>query len=173
MLMASQKCHMAERNPWGLIPSYWYADRPGAGRPAGRARYCYFFCYRGPKGSIRMGPNHDILGGALFLLRACRLTGERRYFDAACRQVDWVLGCNPFDASTVEGVGLNQPLHFINYGEFFPPTPQIPGAVTTGIQGDDNDNPEPFGNNCSTEYDMPPTSMLMWLLGELSTTNQS
>jgi hypothetical protein len=115
-----------------------------------------------------MGPNHDILGNALFLLRAGRLTGEKRYFDAACRQIDWVLGCNPFDASTVEGIGLNQPLRFVNCGEFFPPTPQIPGAVTTGIQGDDSDNPEPFGNNCSTEYDMPPTAMLMWLLSELS-----
>jgi hypothetical protein len=42
------------------------------------------------------------------------------------------------------------------------------GVVTDCILGDDNDNPEPFGNNCSTEYDMPPTAMLMWLLGELS-----
>jgi len=169
-LMASQKCAMANRNPWGLIPSYWFSDRPGAGRPGGTARYHYFCVYRGPKGTIKLGPNHDILGNALFLLRASRLTrtDEKRYFDAACRQIDWVLGCNPFDASTVEGVGLNQPLRFVNCGEFFPPTPQIPGAVTTGIQGDDNDNPEPFGNNCSTEYDMPPTAMLMWLLSELS-----
>jgi len=167
-LMASQKCDMANRNPWGLIPSYWSANRPGAGRQGGTARYRYFLLYHGPKGSIQLGPNHDILGNALFLLRASRLAGEKRYFDAACRQIDWVLGCNPFDASTVEGVGLNQPLRFINGGEFFPPTPQIPGAVMTGIQGDDNDNPEPFGNNCSTEYDMPPTAMLTWLLSELS-----
>jgi hypothetical protein len=167
-LMASQKCNVSERNPWGLIASYWYTDRPGAGRPGGTARYRYFFRYQGTNGSILLGPNHDILGNALFLLRANRLTGEKRYFDVACRQVDWVLGCNPFDASTVEGVGLNQPMRFVNCGEFFPPTPQIPGAVMTGIQGDTDDNPEPFGNNCSTEYDMPPTSMLMWLLSEVS-----
>ncbi len=139
-----------------------------AGRPGGTARYRYFFRYQGPKGSIVLGPNHDILGSALFLLRAHRLTGRQRDFDVACRQIDWVLGCNPFDASTVEGVGLNQPLRFINGDEFFPPTPQIPGAVMTGIQGDADDNPEPFGNNCSTEYDMPPTAMLMWMLSELS-----
>ena len=163
-LMATQKCDMAGRNPWGLIPSYWHADHPDAGRPGGSARYRYFFRYS----SMRLGSNHDILGNALFLLRAHRLTGERRYFDVACRQIDWVLGCNPLDASTVEGVGLNQPMRFINGDEFFPPTPQIPGAVMTGIQGDANDNPEPFGNNCSTEYDMPPTAMLMWLLSEVS-----
>lgn len=167
-LMAQQKCNMADRNVWGLIPSYWYADRPAAGRPGGTGRYRYFFRFNGPNGSILLGPNHDILGNALFLLRACRLTGDRRCCDTACRQVDWVLGCNPFDASTVEGVGLNQPMRFVNYSEFFPPTPQIPGAVMTGIQGDADDNPEPFGNNCSTEYDMPPTAMLMWMLSELS-----
>jgi len=164
-LMATQKCNMAERNPWGLIPSYWYADRPDAGRPGGTARYRYFFrC-----SWLRLGLNHDIVGNSLFLLRAHRLTGEKRYFDTACRQVDWVLGCNPFDASTVEGVGRNQPERFVNGGEFFPPTPQIPGAVMTGILGDNDDNPEPFGNNTSVEYDMPPTAMLMWILSELST----
>jgi hypothetical protein len=169
-LMARQKCDIAARNPWGLVASYWYADRPGAGRPGGTARYRYFFRYQGPNGgTIVVGPNHDILGNALFLLRAHRLTGEKRCFDVACRQIDWVLGCNQFDASTVEGVGLNQPMRFVNGNEFFPPTPQIPGAVMTGIQGDANDNPEPFGNNCSTEYDMPPTVMLMWFLCELST----
>jgi hypothetical protein len=168
-LMAQQKCDVAERNPWGLTASFWHADRPGAGRPAGTARYRYFFRFQNSKGAtLTAGANADICGSALFLLRACRLTGEKRCFDTACRQIDWILGCNPFDASTVEGVGLNQPLRFINGNEFFPPTPQIPGAVTTGIQGDANDQPEPFGNNCSTEYDMPPTALLMWLLCELS-----
>jgi hypothetical protein len=38
----------------------------------------------------------------------------------------------------------------------------------TGIQGAPDDNPEPFGNNCSTEYDMPPTALLMWTLSELA-----
>ena len=167
--MAQQKCMLADRNPWGLIPSYWRDDRPGAGRPGGTACYRYFFRFTNPSGATLLsGPNHDILGNALFLLRAHRLLGDKQCFNVACRQIDWVLGCNPFDASTVEGVGFNQPPRFINCGEFFPPTPQIPGAVMTGIQGDPDDNPEPFGNNCSTEYDMPPTAMLMWMLSELS-----
>jgi len=168
-LIAEQKCRLAERNPWGLIPSYWRANTPGAGRPAGTGCYRYFLCYRSPNGGeIKVGPNGDISTAALFLLRAHRLTGEARYLAAAQRQLDWILGCNPFDASTVEGVGLNQPLRYINDDEFFPPTPQIPGAVTTGIMGDDNDNPEPFGNNCSAEYDMPVVASLMWLLSEMT-----
>ena len=166
-LIAGQKCRMAERNPWGLIPSYWYSDTPGAGRPGGSGRYRYFFRLRGKSGGeIRLGPNGDIAGGALFLHRAFRLTGEPRYLATAQRQVDWILGCNPFDASTVEGVGFNQPVRFVG-GEFFPPTPQIPGAVMTGICGDDDDNPVPFANNCSTEYDIPANAPLMWLLSEM------
>jgi len=167
-LIAEQKCRMAERNPWGLIPSFWYSDKPGAGRPGGSGRYRYFFYFRAKNGGeIRLGPNGDIAGGALFLLRAYRLTGEPRYLATAQRQVNWIFGCNPFDASTVEGVGFNQPVRFIG-GEFFPPTPQVPGAVMTGVIGDDDDNPVPFANNCSTEYDIPASAPLIWLLSELA-----
>lgn len=168
-LVAEQKCRMSQRNPWGLIPSYWYAKAPGAGRPAGSGSYRYFFRYQSDNGGeIRLGPNGDICNAALFLLRAYRVTGDARCLAAAQRQVDWIMGCNPMDASTIEGVGLNQPLRYINGGEFFPPTPQIPGAVMTGIMGDENDNPEPLANNCSTEYDMPVGAPLMWLLSEMT-----
>lgn len=168
-LIAEQKCRLAEKNPWGLIPSYWYADTPGAGRPGGSGRYRYFFWLRGQGGSgIRVGPNGDIAGSSIFLLRAHRLLGEARYLATVQRQVDWIFGCNPFDASTVEGIGCNQPLRFINGGEFFPPTPQIPGAVMTGIIGDDDDEPMPFANNCANEYDIPAGAPLMWLLSELA-----
>jgi hypothetical protein len=49
-LMAVQKCNMSQRNPWGLIPSCWYSDRPDAARPGGTARYRYFFRYRSASG---------------------------------------------------------------------------------------------------------------------------
>lgn len=168
-LIAEQKCWGAARNPWGLVPSYWYSDKPENGRPGGSGRYRYFFRFRSPNGGeIRVGPNGDITGSALFMRRAWRLLGDQRYRVVAQRQVDWILGCNPFDSSTVEGVGLNQPMRYMNGGEFFPPTPQIPGAVMTGIQGDAQDEPEPFANNCSTEYDIPSGAPLLWLLSELS-----
>jgi hypothetical protein len=152
---------MSGRNLFGLIPTYWHAQDPGNGRKAGAAFYNYFYNEFG----MRMGVNHEVLGRALFLLRAHRLLGERRFFDTACRQIDWVLGCNSFDMSTVEGVGYNQPERLIS-AEFFPPTPQIPGAVMSGIIGSDDDEPLPSGS-ISHEYDMPPTSLLMWALSEL------
>jgi len=44
------------------------------------------------------------------------------------------------------------------FGQFFPHTPQIPGAVIVGV---------PDG----VEYDMPCVGTLMWLLAEISTTD--
>ncbi|NLB54586.1 MAG: hypothetical protein GX811_02255, partial [Lentisphaerae bacterium] len=168
-LIAEQKAKGAENNPWGLIPSYWGSDKPENGRKGGSARYRYFFNYLSKNGGeIKVGPNGDIAGSALFMIRAWKLFGDYRYLTTAQRQVDWIFGCNPHDASTVEGIGLNQPVHYMNGGEFFPPTPQIPGAVMTGIIGNDKDEPDNFGNNCSTEYDIPSSGPLIWLLSELS-----
>ncbi len=159
--IAEQYRVMAGRNPWGLIPSYWYAEEPEGGRRAGAAYYRYFFRVDILIGGVNM----EAEANALFLLRAARLFDEDAYRALAFRQLDWVLGCNPMDVSTVEGVGLNQPERFINPREFFPPTPQIPGAVMTGITGDEHDEPAFIG--CAKEYDLPPTAMLLWLLTEL------
>lgn len=177
-LIAQQSCLMAERNPWGLVPLCWYSEDPGDGRKEGSGYYKYFYKYydlnlKGtsyPHGFC-VGLNMNILGRALFLLRAREITGDRRCFDVACRQLDWILGCNPLDASMVEGVGRNQPERLIYT---FPPVPQIPGAVFTGMIGTEKDEPRRFwveGDAVFTddaEYNLPPTAMLMWLMSELS-----
>lgn len=167
-LIAEQKCMMAKRNPWRLIPSYWYIKDPGNGRRAGSGYYKYFYEHNG----LRIGSNFDTLGNALFLLKAQEIIGDKHYLDIAYSQLNWVLGCNSFDASTVEAIGRNQPERLINTDEFFPPTPQIPGAVMTGICGTENDEPVELKRNINggfndSEYDMPPTAMLMWLMSEL------
>ena len=127
-LIARQKCSMAGRNGWGLIPHYWYSQDPGGGRAAGSAFYRYFYLFQG----ITVGVNLDAMASAFFLLRAHKLTGEKSFREVALRQIDWIFGCNPFDASTVEAVGRNQPERLINTDEFFPPVPQIPGARISG-----------------------------------------
>ena len=163
--MATQHCRMSERNAWGLIPSYWYAGDPGDGRSLRALKggcYAYFFRV----GPLIGGVNADALAHALFLRKAAAWADTEACLNTAARQLDWVLGCNPFDASTVEGVGLNQPERFINPREFFPPTPQIPGAVMTGVCGELDDSPSFTGT--AAEYDMPPTALLLWLLSELA-----
>jgi hypothetical protein len=56
--------------------------------------------------------------------------------------------------------------------EFYPPTPQIPGAVMIGIEGDEKDQPVRYRSHypsvgCS-EYDMPVTAEFLWLLAEIT-----
>ena len=51
------------------------------------------------------------------LAKASKLLKEPRLAALAQRQLDWILGVNPFDASTMTGVGRNQPKQFVT-GEF-------------------------------------------------------
>jgi len=86
------------QNAFGVLPTYWY-DSPQNGvhvRGSGRACYRYFFQESGMlplnDGMNTLGINQNILGHALFLLKAGRLMDDRRYHALAGRQADWVLG---------------------------------------------------------------------------------
>ncbi|MDR0655380.1 MAG: glycoside hydrolase family 9 protein [Treponema sp.] len=114
----------------------------------------YFnFCY-----------NLDLIANARFLIKAASCTGKPEYRAFAQDQIDWVMGVNPWDASNIEGVGYNQPHRGI-FGEFFPPVPQIPGAVYTGLT-EQSFNPSSYG--LDNEYDMPMVGWLMPLLTEIN-----
>ena len=178
--IAEQYLRTSRRNPWGLVATHWsLQDRPvptppvsasGASRSvsetynggnldrddaAGAKRFVVYH-YRP---HVYNGP---IAAAGVFLRRAATLTGKDEYRHVAQRQMDWILGCNPYDASAVEGVGYNQPQRGF-YGEFFPPTPQIPGSVSTGItSGSILSQNSGFAN----EYDMPIVGLVLWLMTE-------
>lgn len=185
--IAAQYLWTSQRNPWGRVPARWYSsagseiedcfsfsttDPQSAGRypagaipvPAGQTPalscdYAYYpFAY-----------HLDLMGIAHFLRSAAALTGEQQYADLAQRQLDWIMGCNPWDASAIEGVGYNQPQRGI-FGEFFPPTPQIPGAVTVGFTPHSFE-PESYG--LDNEYDMPVVGWTLWLLSEVATAGRA
>jgi hypothetical protein len=153
------------KNPWGLVPNYWYEKDTGGCRKGGSYYYKYFI-YENDMG---IGLNYDLLLKALFLLKSAKFTEfSNECKDVSGRQVDWVLGCNPFNASTCEGVGYNQPQLLINNDEFIPPVPQIPGAVQTGIGCiPGTDSPDIDVNPVTCEYDMPCTALLMWTIKEM------
>jgi len=137
--IVKQSKQIAESNPYGRVPGGWN------GSSARLPSYSYY----------SYGYNMDIIAQAIFLRRAAVLLNEADCLKIAQRQLDHVLGANLLDASSVEGVGYNQSEH-VKTGEFLPPTPQIPGAVNTGI------------GSVGVEYDAPPTGWLMWLLAEAS-----
>ena len=174
--MADQMVTLSHRNAWGLTPSeFLLLDTPAAiaKPPAVTSEGSYTL------GRIKdraTGPEEksisynyrpylyhmSVMEAALFLNRAAEITGDKTFRAVAQRQLDWVMGCNPFDASAIEGVGYNQPLR-AQFGEFFPPTPQIPGAVSIGFQYRSFD-PNQYGNCGANEYDMPVVGNVLWLM---------
>lgn len=174
--MAERYCGITRRNPWGMVATWFdVLEKPVAPGPRG----AYPFAYpdgtirgrvRGAAGKFlsyqyrRGGYHYDNLLAGLFLNRAGDITGNPECRAFAQRQLDWVMGCNPYDASAIEGVGYNQPLRGL-FGEFFPPTPQIPGGVMVGLQPMSFD-PKQYGNCGPNEYDMPQAGTALWLLAE-------
>jgi hypothetical protein len=101
------------------------------------------------------------------LVKASRLLNEPEWAALAQRQLDWVLGANPFGASTMVGVGTNQPAQFRTM-EFKLTTPLIAGAVMNGIGGTAEDqtalNP---GSWQTCAYWTPMIGYTLWLTVEL------
>jgi Glycosyl hydrolase family 9/Cellulase N-terminal ig-like domain len=178
--IAEQNRIISKRNPWGLAPATWYmedhypftvpafysfsniAEATRKGYPGGHAlsvenasidtscnyRY-YHYVY-----------NMELAATGIFMKKAASILEDPDYLNIAQRQLDWILGSNPFDASSIEGVGYNQP-HRGVFGEFFPPVPQIPGAVFIGLTEHSFD-PDGFGQD--NEYDIPIAGWILWLM---------
>jgi glycosyl hydrolase family 9 len=94
-----------------------------------------------------------------------RLLDEPRCTELAWRQLQWLLGCNPFNASMVSGVGYNNPMpHSRFLGTF-------PGGFCTSFNGSADDQPqldqEGDAQWNTTEYWMTPLSNALMALAQL------
>jgi hypothetical protein len=167
---------MAGRTGFGIVPFGFYGDSdPGGGRRIGQLWYRWFM-KPGGDGSIPwynewwVGINANLASAGVGLIKASRILDDPALACLAQRQLDWILGVNPFNASTMEGVGRNQPAQFKTpQSQFSPPTPLIPGAVMCGIGGTAADQPELAPGSWQTcEYWTPMVCYTMWLMSELS-----
>ena len=113
----------------------------------------YFFC-----GTEVFEPSYACYIG-IFLARSSVLLGESRAMDYAQVIADNLLGANILDSSHIRSIGYNHPQHHA-FGQFFPSTPFIPGAVGIGYGSIDV-----YEN--SAEYDMPCVGLSMYLLSLL------
>ena len=156
---------MSKRNSFGIVPHGFYANQdPGGGRRIGDYWYRYFM----KPENWWVGINANIASAGIGLLRAAEILDEPSLRATAQRQLDWVLGCNPFYASTVEGIGHNHPPQFVPRNEFQPGTPRLPGAVMNGLGGTADD--QPFmsdGIYNVSEYWTPMVSYTVWLMALL------
>lgn len=157
---------MSQRNSFGIVPYGLFAETdPGGDRRIGDYWYRYFMK---PDEGWWVGVNANVASAGIGLLRAAEVLGEPRLRATAQRQLDWIVGSNPFCASTVEGIGHNHPSQFVNTVEFLPITPRLPGAVMNGLGGTIDDQPlmgEGIYN--VSEYWTPMVSYTVWLMAEL------
>ena len=96
----------------------------------------------------------------IFLARGSKIVGDRKYMAYAQYIADDLLGGNILDSSRVHSIGYNHAQHQA-FGQFFPSTPFIPGAVAIGYNGID------VYKEAFAEYDMPCVGLSMYLLSEL------
>lgn len=156
---------MSERNAFRIVPHGLYRNPPRGARRIGAFWYRWFMEV---DEHWYVGNNARVASAGVALHRAARLLGRPDWSTLAQAQLDWIVGCNPFNASTVMDVGYNNPQHMFGLAHD-PPTPFIPGAVMNGIGGDEHDLPRLRpGQWQETEYWTPMVCYTMWLAGLLS-----
>jgi hypothetical protein len=108
---------------------------------------------------------HAILQGkakAAFILS--RLLNDKELNDIAIRQMEYIVGFNPFAMSTIYGDGYDYPPLYGAYSG------DVVGAVPVGIETFENDDEPymPMQNNCTyKEIWVHTTARMMWLVAEL------
>lgn len=161
---------MSTRSAFGTIPFGLYAAAdPGGGRRIGKYFYRWFMKTAGEyrDDDWWVGINAHLASHGVGLLKTAKLLNRPDLAGLAQRQLDWILGANPFNASTVTGVGRNQPALFKS-GEFKPTTPLIPGGVMNGLGGMSSDDVCINSGSWNTcEYWTPMVAYTMWLMSEL------
>jgi hypothetical protein len=115
-----------------------------------------------------VGINANIASAGIGLLKAAVHLKNPDLKAVAQKQLDWILGSNPFSSSTMLGVGYNHPAHFPG-SSFLPTVPLLPGAVLNGLGGDKDDMPAiGTGDWQISEYWTPMVAYTLWLMAELS-----
>jgi len=149
----------AARNPFGLLPHGLYAEPPADRgpnryRPLGdRLWFRYFMRDR------KLGSNARLNLTAAALAGAAEALGRDACLDHAYPLLEWTLGANPFQVCMMNGAGVLEPCALAFQ------TGNIPGGVTLGIGGDEQDMPfYPHPWACTDEYYGYQTSQFLWAL---------
>jgi hypothetical protein len=159
---------ISQKNSFGIIPYGLFSKQdPGGNRKVGNYWYRYFMQ---PELSWWVGINANLASAGVGLIKASSILNDPKLKALGQKQLDWIIGVNPFNSSTIISVGYNQPRRFINGNEFFPPVPLLPGAVMNGLGGDKDDRPNLIleNNYNQSEYWTPMVAYTIWLMAEIS-----
>ena len=156
--------HFGESNAFGIMPTIITRAPQDGGREWNGLRYRYFIS--GSQGLLcpgtkvfapwRTGNVSTVAGYGLTMLALSRMFRDQELRALAQRQLDWIAGSNPVDASLIVGVGRNQPARYPSR-EMDPAVPDIEGAVFEGFIGDDDDMPLLLSGyySCCEYWDAP------------------
>ena len=154
------------KNSFSIVPFGLYTgEDPGGDRKIGDYWYRYFMQ---PELSWWVGINSNLAAAGIGLLKAAQVLDKPELKIFAQNQLDWIIGRNPLNSSTLIGTGYNHPKHFPG-STFYPQTPSIPGAVMNGLGGNHEDQPVIGNGNWQiSEYWTPMVAQTLWLMAELS-----
>ena len=160
---------MQKGSGYGLVPFGLYSWNAGGERRCGDKYYFRYFM--GLHDQIEASSGHSWWVGinahaaamGIAMAKASVILEMPELLEIAQRQLDWILGANPFDESTMDLVGRNH--HTTFDGKLFVPnTPRIRGAVLNGLGGSEEDLPDMHDGSYHTcEYWTPMVCHTMWL----------
>jgi hypothetical protein len=157
---------MSAKSAYGVLPFGLFAGAPTEEvyRPlAGELTYRYFLPTR--QRSWWLGVTSHLESHAALLFGAAKLLGKPEYRDLGLRQMEWVMGNNPFGACLMTGEGWR---NSYPYSRFVGP---IIGGIVNGIAGNAQDVPileMEYGNDWRTgEYWTPHNAFYLWAISEL------
>jgi len=158
---------MSQKNSFGIVPYGLFSKQDTiANRKVGNYWYRYFM---DPGLDWWVGINANLASAGIGLIKAANILNDPKLKALAQKQLDWIIGVNTFNSSTIVSVGYNHPVRMSGGGEFRPFTPLLPGAVMNGLGGDNADQPSiGLGNYHISEYWTPMVAYTLWLMAEIS-----
>ncbi len=149
----------AARNPFGLLPYALYHDIPEDHRDCTYRQLGDHLYFRYFIASRRLGSNARLALSAVAFAAAAQALDRPELLDHGYRLLEWIIGANPFEISMMNGVGITQPCALsFQMGN-------IPGGVTLGVGGDEEDMPWYTPHRSATdEYYGYQTSHFTWAL---------
>ncbi|HPT25740.1 MAG TPA: glycoside hydrolase family 9 protein [Bryobacteraceae bacterium] len=157
---------LSERSAFRIIPFgvFHGSPTPESYRPLdGELTYRYFLPVR--KQFWWLGTTSHLEIHAALLGMAARVFDQREYRDLGYRQMEWVMGANPFGACLMTGEGMRNVYPHSRFAGL------INGGIVNGIAGNAKDEPildTEYGYDWrTTEYWSPHNAWYLWATSQL------
>lgn len=158
---------MTSRSPYRIMPYGLFFGSPTGERYrrlAGELTYRYFMPVR--KQFWWLGTSSVLGSYAALLANASQVFRNAEYRQLALRQLEWLMGANPFAACLMTGEGMRNVFPHSRFVGL------LPGGIVNGIAGNADDEPildtEYGGDWRTAEYWSPHNAHYLWAVSNLA-----